>query len=154
MNNFSSLIGPLALLFGMGLFLMIFVFAIALLMIISGWKVFTKAGKPGWAALIPIYNTVVLAEISGKPWWWGLVIPVAFGLAMVPYIGILIAIAGGVLLWIIEYSLALAFGKDSGFGVGLILLPIVFLPILAFSKDIHYTLGQSNRTQIPTSNSY
>ena len=45
-------------------------FAIILLIIISMWKIFTKAGKPGWAAIIPIYNIIVLLEIVGKPVWW------------------------------------------------------------------------------------
>ena len=146
MNDYNSLIGPLvgplAFLFGMGVFLMIFCLALALLMIISFWKIFTKAGKPGWAALVSLYNMIVLAEVAHKPWWWGLIIPFALGLSVIPYIGILIGIAGGILLWIIEYSLAGAFGKDSRFGIGLILLSFIFFPILAFSKDARYQLNQ------------
>ena len=48
--------------------------AVAVLMIASQWKVYTKAGKPGWACLIPIYNLIVLLEIAGKPTWWILLI--------------------------------------------------------------------------------
>ena len=54
---------------GAGLFIILIYLAIVLLMIASMWKVFTKAGKPGWAAIVPIYNTIVLLEIVGKPIW-------------------------------------------------------------------------------------
>jgi hypothetical protein len=43
---------------------------VALLVIAGLWRVFTKAGKPGWAALVPIYNLIVLLQIAGKPAWW------------------------------------------------------------------------------------
>ena len=43
---------------------------VAILVIAGLWRVFTKAGKPGWAALIPIYNLIVLLQITGKPAWW------------------------------------------------------------------------------------
>ena len=45
-------------------------FAILILMIVSLWKVFTKAGQPGWACIVPIYNVIVLLKIAGKPLWW------------------------------------------------------------------------------------
>jgi hypothetical protein len=69
-----------------------------------------------------------------------LVISFAFGLSVITYIGIFLYLGGIILFWIIEYSLALAFGKDPGFGIGLILLPIIFFLILAFSKDAKYVL--------------
>ena len=48
----------------------IFMLVVAAVMIAAMWKVFTKAGKPGWASLIPIYNMIVLLDIAGKPAWW------------------------------------------------------------------------------------
>jgi len=92
--------------------------AIFVLMIASMWVIYTKAGKPGWAAIIPIYNIIVLLDIVGKPWWWLL-------LMLIPIVNIVIAI-------IVYHNLSLSFGKGAGFTVGLILLSIIFLPILAF----------------------
>lgn len=87
--------------------------------IVAGWwKTFEKAGKPGWAALIPIYDVIILAEIAGKPGWWGL-------LVFVPCVGFIF----GILLCI---EVAKKFGKDVLFGVLLFLLaPIMFL-VLGF----------------------
>ncbi len=102
----------------------LFILAIIILQIAGIWKTFEKAGKPGWAAIIPIYNYIVMAEISGKPSWWGV-------LLLIPIVNIVFAI------WLINV-LVKSFGKDEGFTVGLILLPFVFWPILGFSKDIQY----------------
>jgi len=84
------------------------------------WKVFTKAGKPGWAALIPIYNTYVLLQIVGRPWWWLL-------LMLVPFVNIVVAI-------ILNNDLAKSFGKGVGWTFGLIFLPIIFYSMLAFGS--------------------
>lgn len=92
--------------------------AIFALIIVSQWKVFTKAGKPGWACIIPIYNIIVLLEIIGKPWWWLL-------LMFIPVVNIVFAI------WMINL-LAKSFGKSEGFTVGLVLLPFIFISILGF----------------------
>lgn len=97
--------------------------AIAVLMIASIWKLFTKAGKPGWASIVPIYNLIVLLEVAGKPLWFIVLflIPVAnLVAAIMTYIG-----------------LAKSFGKGGGFAVGLLLLPIIFFPILAFGSSTH-----------------
>jgi hypothetical protein len=94
------------------------VLAIAVLLIVCQWTIYTKAGKPGWASIIPIYNIVVLLEIVKKPIWW-------LVLLMIPLVNVVIAI-------LIMIELAKVFGKDGGFTVGLILLPYVFYPILAF----------------------
>ena len=97
--------------------------AIIVLIIASMWTVFSKAGKPGWASIIPIYNLIVLLEVVGKPWWWLL-------LMLIPIVNIIILI-------IVYHNLSLSFGKGGGFTVGLILLGFIFLPILAFS-DVTY----------------
>jgi hypothetical protein len=108
---------------GAGAGFMILYLAIIVIAIASYWKIFAKAGKPGWAAIIPIYNLVVLLEIIGKPVWW-------IVLCLIPCVNI-------VMLIIIALELAKAFGKGPGFGVGIILLGIIFLPILAFG-DAQY----------------
>ena len=84
------------------------------------WRVFEKAGKPGWAALIPIYNTLILLEIVGKPWWWLL-------LFFIPGVNLVF------IIW--TYNLlSKSFGKGTAFTVGLLLLSPIFFPILAFSN--------------------
>jgi hypothetical protein len=96
----------------------IFYIGVIVLMLASMWIVYAKAGKPGWAAIVPIYNIIVLLEIVGKPWWWLL-------LMFVP-------LANIVILIMVYHNLSLSFGKDVGFTIGLILLGIIFFPILAF----------------------
>jgi hypothetical protein len=94
--------------------------AILVLVIAGGWKVFVKAGKPGWAFIVPIYNILVMLEIIGKPWWW-------FILLLIPLVNIVI----GALVCI---ELAKKFGKGVGFGIGLLLLGFIFIPILGFGS--------------------
>jgi hypothetical protein len=112
---------PSALGAGLGIGFMLFWLAIMLVIVASLWKVFTKAGEPGWAAIIPIYNLFVLAKIAGKPMWWGL-------LMLIPFVGFIMFI-------IVCIALAERFGKGAGFGVGLGLLGIVFFPILGFGDS-------------------
>lgn len=110
--------------------------AIVVLVVVSWWKIFTKAGQPGWAAIIPIYNVYVWLQIIGKPWWWLL-------LLLIPVVGLVIWI-----LMLVE--LAKVFGKGVGFAIGMLLLGIVFFPILAFG-DAQYGSGEAP-PEIPTEN--
>lgn len=87
------------------------------------WLIYVKAGKPGWACLIPIYNILVLLEIVGKPWWWLL-------LMLIPLVNI-------ILLIIVLNLLSKAFGHGVGFTLGLIFLSFIFIPILAFEKNTY-----------------
>jgi hypothetical protein len=103
----------------MGTVLVIYL-AIIVLVIASIWIIFTKAGKPGWACLIPIYNIIVLLDVVGKPWWWLL-------LMLIPLVNIVILI-------IVYHNLSLSFGKGAGFTVGIIFLGFIFLPLLAFGE--------------------
>ncbi len=105
---------------GIGAVMGIIWIALALLMIISVGKVFVKAGKPGWAVIIPIYNTIVMIEVAGKPIWW-------FLLLLIPVVNLVISI-----LLLVE--VAKKFGKGGGFAVGLLFLPIIFWPMLAFGS--------------------
>lgn len=106
----------------------------AIFFIFCMWKMFVKAGKPGWAAIVPVYNAIVLMEIIGRPTWWFAYI----FLPMIPVIGWIAAVVVGV---IIAIDLAKAFGKDTGFGILLAFLPIVGYPMLAFG-DAQY-VGKS-----------
>ncbi len=96
---------------------------IAVIMIVSVWKIFDKAGEPGWAAIIPIYNLYVMLKVAGKPGWWLI-------LFFIPLVNFIIFI-------ITDLALAEKFGKGVGFAIGMILLPIIFFPILAFG-DARY----------------
>jgi len=101
-----------------GVFLLVIMLTIAVIVIIAEWRIYEKAGKPGWAVLIPFYNIIVLLEIVGKPIWW-------IFLFLIPFVNIVFGI------WITNL-LSKSFGKDEAFTVGLILLGFVFYPILGF----------------------
>lgn len=94
--------------------------AIIFLVIAGVWKTFVKAGQPGWAAIVPIYNVFVFLKIAGKPAWWIL-------LLIIPFVNIVIGI-------IVAIEFAKAFGKGTGFGIGLALLGAIFYPILGFGS--------------------
>jgi cytochrome bd-type quinol oxidase subunit 2 len=94
------------------------------------WKVFEKAGVEGWKAIIPVYNGWVLAEIAGKPGWWGIV-----GIAgVIPVLGWIASIVALVLYVIICIELSKKFGKDPVFSLVLIFLSVIGYAILAFGK--------------------
>ncbi len=103
-----------------GLVMVVFWLAFVVLLIAGFWKTFAKAGQPGWAAIIPIYNMYVLCKIAGRPWWWLL-------LMFIPIVSI-------VVYAILSIDVAKSFGKGAGFGVGLWLLAPIFYPILGFGS--------------------
>lgn len=107
----NSAAGGLSLLFQLGLIVLI---------VIGMWRVFSKAAQPGWAVLIPIYNTYVMLKIADKPGWWLL-------LMFIPIVNVII--------YIITLSgISTGFGKGIGFTIGLFFLPFIFFPILGFSE--------------------
>jgi len=95
--------------------------SIAVLEIVALWFVLDKAGEPGWAAIIPIYNYLMVIKIAGKPWWFIL-------LMLIPVVNLVIYI-------IILNGLSRNFGKSEAFTVGLFFLRFIFLPILGFGKS-------------------
>lgn len=94
--------------------------ALTIFLLVSMWKVYKKAGKPGWASIVPIYNYIVLIEIAGLPMWY-------FALFFVPFANIYA-------IFKIYIEVAHKFGKSTGFGVGLVFFNIIFYPILAFGS--------------------
>ncbi len=110
---------------GMGSY--IFSFAVYVFEVICLWKVFEKAGKPGWASLIPVYNMWIFFEMAGFSGALSL-------LVLVPVFG---WIAVGILMIVSDFRIAKCFGKDSGFGVGLWLLNPIFIAILAFDSSTY-----------------
>lgn len=101
----------------------ILILAIVVLMIAGNWKMFVKAGHPGWAAIIPIYNYYIMCKIVGRPGWWVI-------LLLIPYLNFIFLI-------IIMLDLAKSFAKGVGFAIGLILLSPIFICILGFG-DAEY----------------
>lgn len=100
---------------------------VGIFMVVCLWIIYNKADRPGWAAIIPIYDNVVLYRMVGlNPWWLLLLLLPCLGWIVVAILNI-----------VARYRLAACFGKDSGFGIGLVFLPFVFLPILAFG-DAQY----------------
>lgn len=98
------------------------IFWLFILMTFEGiYKIYHRAGKPGWAAFVPVYNLVVKLEIVKKPVWWII-------LLLIPFVNIIFAI------WITNL-LAKRFGKDEGYTLGLVLLPFVFFPLLGFGRE-------------------
>lgn len=98
----------------------ILVLVIAVIMIVANWKIYTKAGKPGWASLVPFYNMYLMYEIAGMNGWM-------FLLTFIPIVNIVIQI-------MLYLNLAKKFGKSTGFAIGLILLNPIFLLLLAFGN--------------------
>ena len=97
--------------------------AISVLLIVAMWKIFQKAGKPGWAAIVPFYNVYTIFEITWGSGW-------RFLMLLIPFYNIILAIQT-------QVKLARAFGKSGGFAVGLIFLPYVFQPILGFDGSAY-----------------
>ena len=106
-----------------GLGMTVFEIALLVLLFAGMWKVFQKAGKPGWAAIIPIYNIIVLLQIAEKPLWW----IVLYFIPIVNFVAVIL----------VSIAVAKRFGKGVGFGIGIALLPFVFYPILGFG-DARY----------------
>ena len=115
----SSSASPLALV--MVIIMLIISLAVMAVVLASLWRIFTKAGKPGWAALIPVYNSVVMMQIIGRPEWWVL-------LLFLPFVNIYVTI-------VLALELAKSFGKSTGFGVLTIFFPVIMYPILGFGPS-------------------
>lgn len=111
-NTGEGIFAIIGLLIYLGIFVLLFA---------GMWKTFVKAGQPGWAAIIPIYNLYLLCKIGGRPGWWVI-------LFIIPFVSLIISI-------IVSNDIAKSFGRGVGFTIGLILLPFVFYPILGFGSS-------------------
>ena len=116
-------------------------YLVVIVVTIAGmWRVFQKAGRKGWEAIIPIYNLFIIQKIIGKPWYWVI-------LMMIPYIGI---------IWTIWSTnlMSKSFGKSEGFTIGMIILPFIFYPILGFGKAQYQgAMGSKDMDMDPSTNS-
>ena len=112
---------PIAGLFGLAVFVAI---------VASWWKVFTKGGQPGWGALIPVYNLYLILKMIGRPGWWLL-------LLFIPVVNVVVAI-------VITHGISKSFGKGIPFTIGLMFLPFIFYPILAWSDAVYTEPAQAS----------
>jgi len=117
-SGHSALGGVLGLIFG--LIGAVIGLGVAAVMVFSMWKLFAKAGQPGWMAIVPIMNLLVLLKMTNKPVWWIVLfcIPGVNAIAMI----------------LLTISLAQAFGQSMGFAIGMLFLPVIFYPMLAFGS--------------------
>ena len=134
MSNGSEAAG-LAAVFAMLLIPFIIVLIVSLFLIFVEWMIFAKGKQPGWAALIPFYNEYIECKMVGvNPWWILIKYGATFILSAIPVLNLVAVAISIYYLVLVGVSLARSFGKEDSYAVGIILLPIVFLPILAFGS--------------------
>jgi len=108
---------------GIGVAIIAFYLIVLILVIAGIWKVFEKAGQPGWGAIIPIYNVILLLKIANKPLWWII-------LFFIPLINLIPGI-------LVPVGVSRNFGHGVGFALGLIFLPFIFYPMLGFGSSTY-----------------
>ena len=118
--DYGSTASAVGIFAGVGIVMWIIGMAVAVFSLICMWKLFKKAGKPGWASIVPIYNTIVMIEIAELPMWY-------IALFFVPFANIYA-------MFKIYIEIAHKFGKSTGFGIGMVFLGVIFIPMLAFGK--------------------
>ena len=108
---------------GGGAFLLVFwlvLLALVIVTIAGIWKTFEKAEKPGWGAIVPVYNTYLLLKVGGNSGWWLLAL-------LVPILSFFVALK-------MMIDVARQFGQGIGFGLGLGFLGFIFFPLLGFGE--------------------
>ena len=106
---------------GVGVLFFFVIYAAVIVLVIAGmWKMFVKAGQQGWLSIIPILNTYVIIKLAGREGWWIL-------LFLIPCVNIVVAI-------IVYMDLAQKYGKSAAYGLGLVFLPFIFIPMLGFGS--------------------
>lgn len=129
-----------AVLAGFGIFLFIFFLVVCILLIVSNWKIFSKAGKPGWASLIPFYNIYIMSDIAFGNINYFIAVLLAWvvsflgGFLDISILSSLAGLASFVIYIIYCVKLSKAFGRSGGFAVGLVLMPLIFFPILGLGS--------------------
>ena len=117
MDNYDAVFAFFTIFF---VFIMAITLIIAILVIVGQWKVFVKAGKPGWTAIVPIYNNIVLLEIADLPTWYII-------LYFIPFANIYVQVVS-------YLELVKKFGETPGFAIGMLFLPYIFWPLLGSKK--------------------
>ncbi len=138
--NDSALEGILALGLGIILVLLLVMIAWAVFYIIGMWKLFTKAGRPGWAAIVPFYNNYVLCEVAGLNWYWFLIglLPTVIGFFVdSSFINGLLNLVSIFVNVNIYFNLSKKFGKDTGWVVLMVFFGFIMLPIYGYNKEVY-----------------
>lgn len=112
--------------------ILIIYLAVAIFFIARMWKAFEKAGEPGWAILVPIYNIIVMFKIGGRTDWWAVIIP---------FYNIYV-------MWQLSQSTAKNYGKDSSFGIGLFFLGGIFWAILGYGDAKYVGAAKASNDDI------
>ncbi len=142
-TNSEAILSILAFLGGFILVILLIALAILILMIVATCKMYIKAGKKGWQAIIPYYNSWVLTEIAGLNWWWFLIVA-ASGIVSIVFgnsipglktIAYFATIFGN---FVCYYNIAKKLHKDTGFAVLMTIFPVIMIPVVAFSKSYQY----------------
>ena len=125
---------------GFGIFIVLILLAVSVFSIICTWKVFKKAGKQGWEAIVPFYSAWILNEISGLNWWWFLlaISGAIVGVLGIPLLSELAPLAALLANINMAYNLSKKFNKDNGFFVLLALIPLIGYAMLAFDQKANY----------------
>lgn len=111
--------------FGVGTVIVLLMIIFALVLTFAMWRLYRKAGKPGWASIVPIYNIYVKCQIAGKPTWWTVVV------MFVPIVGVVFEI-------LLMLDFVRAYGKDTLYGVLTIFFPFITVPIMAYDNNVRY----------------
>lgn len=150
-SAFASILGIFA-----GIFFVIVAVVLVLLIIIivSTWKLFTKAGQPGWAAIVPIYNSYILVQVARLPIYYFVIIlvPMLVNIAKVTVpepVDTVINIVTFITYSYITYNVAKQFGKGIGYTIGLVFLPFIFYPMLAFGDSVYLEQASSDTPVAP-----
>jgi hypothetical protein len=115
---------------GMGATSWIVSIALLILVIAGTWKMYEKAGRLGWTAIIPIWSQITQLQVAGMSPWWVLF----YLVGIIPIVGSIAVVVFMVFVWL---KIAKAFGKGVGFTLGLIFLPFIFVPILGFGDAVY-----------------
>lgn len=133
----ASLMGVLG---GFIIVVLLLVIAYAIFAIIGNWKLYEKAGQPGWKSIIPFYNTWTLVEMVGLNWYWFLLciastIFTVLGLSSLSLLGSIAGIFGNVMIC---YNMAKKLHKDTGWIVLAVIFNGIVLPVMGYSKEANW----------------
>ncbi len=140
--NYNST-GLESVLVGLGavvIFLALIVIAVAVVYLIALWKIFKKAGKNGWEAIVPFYNQWILVEIAGLNWWWFLIMisGTIVSLLSIPGLSAVCSLANLVAMFFVNYNLAKKFHKEVGTAILMTIFSAIMYPVVGFSKDYQF----------------
>lgn len=134
MKDFSSVIVMIGFL---GFFLAIILITIAVLYLVGLWKLFQKAGRKGWEAIIPFYNSWVLVEISGLAWWYALLI-IFSTIITKGNLDFILSIGSIVATFFLSYNISKKLHKDTGFAILMTIFPFIMIPLIGFSDKYQF----------------